>query len=80
MGLLLKDRVDFRFFSASINEPLSPVDGEGSLGDFSFAANSFDGFNRTRAVLPAAVPINFLRVTFDIGSPLVWVNDLANLF
>jgi hypothetical protein len=38
--LLLNERVDLRFFSAHINDPLLPVDGDGSGLNFSCTANS----------------------------------------
>jgi hypothetical protein len=69
--LELNDRVDLRFFSAHINDPLSPVDGEGSSLNFPCAANSAEGFNTASMVLPAAAPRNFLRVTLDIAFPFL---------
>ena len=72
-GMLLNERVDLRFFSADINDPLSPVDGDGSRFAFPCVAKSADGFNTASTVLPAAAPRNFLRVTLDIVFPFLWV-------
>jgi hypothetical protein len=66
---VLNERVDLRFLSAHINDPLSPIDGDGSRLNVPCAEDRFDGFNTASTALPAAAPRNFLRAAVDIVLP-----------